>query len=136
MVSFFFHIIFQTIQIYPPLVVGRFQRKRSIYPEIPNIIEISVYTVKNHCVIISQEKNSKFKFLRKSFKYSNQLHSLKFNMRVKWGKFRTKMTGRKLPAPQNVPLNLNRVSKFSLYNPQTAVMKHKVNTEDRSHETY
>ena len=47
---FFFHIIFQTIWIYPLLVVGRFQRKRSLYPEISNIIEISVYTVKNHCV--------------------------------------------------------------------------------------
>ena len=28
-ISNFIHIIFQTIRIYPPLVVGRFQRKRS-----------------------------------------------------------------------------------------------------------
>ena len=41
--SFFFHILFQTIWIYPPLVVGRFQRKSSIYSEISDIREISVY---------------------------------------------------------------------------------------------
>ena len=43
---FFFHAIFQTIRIYPPLVAGRPQRKRSIYSEISNIIEISEYSLK------------------------------------------------------------------------------------------
>ena len=43
----FFHTLFQTIRIYPPLVAGRRQRKRSIYSEISNIIEISEYTVTN-----------------------------------------------------------------------------------------
>ena len=45
----FFHTIFQTIRIHLPLVAGRPQRKRSIYHEVSNIIEISEYTVKKHC---------------------------------------------------------------------------------------
>ena len=48
----FFSCFFQTIQIYPSLVVGRFQKKRSIYPENSNIIEIPMYSVKNQCVFI------------------------------------------------------------------------------------
>ena len=48
--NIFFHKIFQTIRIYLPLVAGRFQRKRSLYPKISNILEISVCMGKNHCV--------------------------------------------------------------------------------------